>query len=153
MREEATYRDTSYLKKDEVCKDSKMLCTEQFRKYVTMYKLNKKKCCDPFKDHKKVIRNSLRPVNFDFAVQHNLITGTKICTKCYDKLSKTDISLVLPSQEEDIPQYESPAMIFEEEIDSEVSKLDQTLGNVIHFFSMIITHLDTEIFGAFLFKI
>lgn len=67
------------------------VCLHHFLYYTEYYENKQKKCCDPNKVHKKVIKAGLRLITLKFAKEVKskkgivLIPGKKICDNCRKK--------------------------------------------------------------------
>lgn len=72
-----------------------LICHKHYQSYISLYELRLKQCCDPFGNHVKGIKSSLRKIELEFSITTkkacgiDIIPGQKICTNCYNCLSKT----------------------------------------------------------------
>ena len=63
------------------------ICHRHKEKFILNYCSNNKKCCDPYKKHKKAVRTSLKAITLGLAKRTNglnihLIPGQKMCPGC-----------------------------------------------------------------------
>ena len=103
-------------------------------KLILNYCSNNKKCCDPYKKHKKAVRFSLKAVTLGLEKRTNglhihLIQGQKICPGCHAAIFK-DLEVI--AYETSISDTFDD---FEQECDESQSKIavnDSLLGMEIH---------------------
>jgi len=77
------------------CFSAKTVCEHHFVVYITNFKKNQRKCCNPFLDHKNVVKKNLREISQQLAlhIRENLnigvAPGEKICTNCIKKVNSS----------------------------------------------------------------
>jgi hypothetical protein len=80
------------------------LCKVHYDRFIRLYTVNQKKCCDPFKKHKKTIAKDLRTISLEFVreVEHKikLIPGQKLCKHCLIAVNKTNTSTDSSTEDE-----------------------------------------------------
>lgn len=65
------------------------LCLKHCRKYLILFPLSNKKCCDPFVRYKKRVTKCLKEVDLEFirsfsgVLPFSLIPGQKLCVNCW----------------------------------------------------------------------
>jgi hypothetical protein len=84
--------DSVKLLKLRVSDDIIDVCTYHRKKYLDNYThLFGRTCCDPYTQHKKIIRKSLRKISLAMAENNRhlrLTPGKSLCSYCYNKVSK-----------------------------------------------------------------
>lgn len=68
----------------------KKICYHHKEALLTRYEYFEKRCCNPFKNHKKTIKGDLRPISVEMAYEAKaklaLIPGQKLCPLCRRKV-------------------------------------------------------------------
>ena len=83
----------------------KCLCKKHYQEHFNLYALhNGRKCCDPRKNHKKMIKTNLSEVSLEFAkavrdkTEYRVIPGKRLCLHC--QIFLKDLIATVDSDEE-----------------------------------------------------
>lgn len=67
-----------------------IVCPHHKKKYLESFEYGGQACCDPLRQHQKIVKKSLRLVTSDMVRKHaafaNLAPGSSICSNCNYKL-------------------------------------------------------------------